>query len=130
MADINILLNSMAGINLTKDQIVNYFSSKPYMPLHLKKNSQRSIKKELHPQGFSIPDHTTENLIQCVLHLRRVTTVHEGLRWNYIKRYGIEYSHARSGKADDELLVNDPRRAVQIPQEVIAAGLEANPRNN
>ena len=27
-------------------------------------------------------------------------------------------------------LVNDPRRAVQIPQEVIAAGLEANPRNN
>ncbi len=130
VADINILLNSMAGINLTKDQIVNYFSSKPYMPLHLKKNSQRSIKKELHPQGFSIPDHTTENLIQCVLHLRRVTTVHEGLRWNDIKRYGIEYSHARSGKADDELLVNDPRRAVQIPQEVIAAGLEANPRNN
>jgi len=130
VADINILLNSMAGINLTKDQIVNYFSSKPYMPLHLKKNSQRSIKKELHPQGFSIPDNTTENLIQCVLHLRRVTTVHEGLRWNDIKRYGIEYSHARSGKADDELLVNDPRRAVQIPQEVIAAGLEANPRNN
>ena len=62
--------------------------------------------------------------------LRATCTEVPLLRWNDIKRYGIEYSHARSGKADDELLVNDPRRAVQIPQEVIAAGLEANPRNN
>lgn len=128
--DMNILLNSMAGIHLTAQQIINYFSAKSYMPLHIKKSSQRSIKKELHPQGFQIPDSDTENLIQCLLHLRRVTTVHEGLRWNDIKRYGIEYSHPRSGLSDDELLVDDPRRAVQIPQEVIAAGLEANPRNN
>lgn len=128
--DMNVLLNSMAGIHLTEQQIINYFSAKPYMPLHIKNSSQRSIKKELHPQGFQIPDSDTENLIQCLLHLRRVTTVHEGLRWNDIKRYGIEYSHPRSGLSDDELLVDDPRRAVQIPQEVIAAGLEANPRNN
>ena len=128
--DINILLNSMAGMTLTKEQIINYFTARPYMPLHIKTSNQRSIKKELHPQGFSIPDSDTENLIQCVLHLRRVSTVHEGLRWNDIKRFGIELAHPRSGKSDDELLVDDPRRAVQIPQEVIAAGLEANPRNN
>lgn len=115
---------------MTESQIINYFASKSYMPLHIKKSSQRSIKKELHPQGFSIPDSDTENLLQCVLHLRRVITVHEGLRWNDIKRFGIELAHPRSGKSDDELLVDDPRRAVQIPQEVIAAGLEANPRNN
>lgn len=127
--DMNVLMNSMAGIHLTAQQIINYFSAKSYMPLHLKKSNQRSIKKELHPQGFQIPDSDTENLIQCLLHLRRVTTVHEGLRWNDIKRYGIEYSHPRSRQSDDELLVDDPRRAVQIPQEVIAAGLEANPRN-
>lgn len=129
VSDINVILNSLAGVSGSKDQIISYFAAKSYMPLHLKKSNQRSIKKELHPQGFSIPDSDTENLIQCVLHLRRVLSIHEGLRWNDIKRYGIEFSHNRSGMSDDELLVDDPRRAVQLPQEVIAAGLEANPRN-
>ena len=100
------------------------------MPLHLKSEDDRTIKKKINPQGFTIPDSDMENLIQCLLHMRRIITVHEGLRWNDIKRYGIEISHNRDGQADDVLLVDDLRRAIQIPQEVIAAGLEANPRNN
>ena len=28
----------------------------------------------------------------------------------------------------DSLTVNDPRRAIQLPQDVITAGLEGNPR--
>ena len=52
------------------------------------------------------------------------------MRWQDIKRYGIELSHNRDGRTDDELLVNDPRRAIQLPAEVITAGLEPNPRNN
>lgn len=129
VSDINVLLNSMAGITATGEQIIAYFAAKSYMPLHLKKSSQRSIKKQLNPQGFTILDSDTENLLHCILHMRRVLSVHEGLRWHDIKRFGIEIAHNRSGMSDDELLVNDPRRAVQLPQEVIAAGLEANPRN-
>ena len=55
-------------------------------------------------------------------------TIHEGLRWQDIKRYGIEISHNRDGLANDILKVDDPRRAMQLPQDVINAGLEANPR--
>lgn len=129
VADINVLTNSMAGMTFTKEQLIDYYAARKYMPLHLKSEDERTIKKKLNPQGFSISDSDTENLIQCVLHLRRILTVHEGLRWNDIKRYGIEISHNRDGRDDDVLTVDDPRRAIQLPQEVIAAGLEANPRN-
>lgn len=67
-------------------------------------------------------------MIQCILHLRRIETIHEGLRWQDIKRYGIEIAHNRDGLTYDVLTVDDPRRAMQLPQDVISAGLKANPR--
>lgn len=70
-----------------------------------------------------------KEVIQCILHLRRIETIHEGLRWQDIKRYGIEISHNREGLSNDILRVDDPRRALQLPQDVINAGLKANPRN-
>ena len=99
------------------------------MPLgNIEEATQRTVKKELNPQGFVVSDGDQENLIQCVLHIRRVETMHDGLRWSDIKRYGIEIAHNRDGQADDLLLKDDPRRAVQLPQDVIEAGLDANPR--
>lgn len=130
VADINVLLNSMAGIQLTKEEIVNYYYNQDYTPLHIKNDSQRTPKKRLNPQGFEVAEGEVENLVHCLLHLRRIVTVHEGLRWNDLKRYGIEFSHVVSGGDPIDLLKDDPRRAVQIPQEVISAGLEPNPRNN
>ena len=58
-------------------------------------------------------------MIQCILHLRRIENIHEGLRWNDIKRYCIEISHNRDGKENDILKLNDPHRAIQLPQDVI-----------
>ena len=130
MADINILLNSMTGSQLTKESLVNYYSGLSYTPLHVKNESQRTAKKKLNPQGFAVSEGEIENLIHAVLHLRRIVNVHEGLRWDDIKRYGIEISHIVNGTEYVDLLKDDPRRAVQLPQEVIAAGLQANPRNN
>ncbi|OIP83533.1 MAG: hypothetical protein AUK44_04855 [Porphyromonadaceae bacterium CG2_30_38_12] len=67
-------------------------------------------------------------LIDCILHYRRIETVFDGLRWFDLKRYGIEITH-HVGKSREEILTwNDERRALQIPQEVIAAGMEANTR--
>ena len=86
-------------------------------------------KKRLHPSGFSITDETQEAFIHCILHIRRLELFADGRRWEDIKRYGIEIAHKRDGQDDIILRKDDPRRALQLPSNVIAAGLEANPRN-
>ena len=59
----------------------------------------------------------------------------EGWRLQDVKRYGIviyrRTLNASSSVTDvkDSLTVNDLRRAIQLPQDVITAGLTANPRN-
>lgn len=131
VADINAWIGNRTRVqgNFTKEDIVEFYSNIPYMPLgNIESASQRTVKKKLNPQGFVVTDGDQENLIQCVLHLRRIETIHDGLRWSDIKRYGIEIAHNRDGQADDILLKDDPRRAVQLPQDVIEAGLAANPR--
>ena len=65
--------------------------------------------------------------IQCVLHFRRIETIFDGNRWFDLKRYGIEITHAIGRTQVLTLTYNDVRRAIQIPQEVVSAGLEANP---
>lgn len=89
-------------------------------------------KKELHPD-FTVEKGNQENFLQCLLHCRRIMTLHEGLRWFDIKRYGMTiYRRTIDGSGDitvtDTMNVDDPRRAIQLPASVIKAGLEANPR--
>lgn len=89
-------------------------------------------KKELHPD-FTVTPGEQENFIHAILHTRRILTLHEGLRWFDVKRYGLKIYRRRyetSGQWTvlDSLDVNDPRRALQLPASVINAGLEANPR--
>lgn len=48
--------------------------------------------------GFSIPNIdlggcTTEQLLQCLLHFRRIETLGNGLRWLDLKRYGVKVEH-------------------------------------
>lgn len=113
---------------LTVESIDAYYSALPYY-----KPLEPTVKKELHPD-FSITDTTQENLIHCVLHARRVMTLHEGLRWQDIKRYGIVIyrrfiSNTGRVSVTDELKTDDLRRAIQLPDDVISAGMKPNPRN-
>ena len=68
-------------------------------------------------------------------HLRRILTLGEGVRLQDVKRYGIviyrrvSNTRARIVAVTDTMKVDDPRRAIQIPQDVITAGLPGNPRN-
>ena len=95
-----------------------------------------TIKKHLNP-AFNIgaENGIRECMIQCVLGFRRIEGHALGLRWWDVKRYGIEIwrrtlgSDGTPARLDDVLLKDDPRRAVQLPRQVIDAGLEANPRN-
>lgn len=137
LADINLWLksNSRNSRQVTQDNVVGIYHDMKYM----EDDSQQPIpasedygtpKKRLHPLGFELADSVQENFIHCILHMRRCQTMQEGLRWMDIKRWGIEIAHNREGLAPDKLLLNDPRRAFQLPNDVIDAGLEANPRNN
>lgn len=68
--------------------------------------------------------------LNCVLHFRRLETIHEGLRWFDIKRYGIEIRHKQGLEAEKILRWDDPRRAIEIPSTVIEAGMEPNLRGS
>lgn len=88
-------------------------------------------KKKLQPD-FTIESGIQENFIHCILHMRRIATLHEGLRWPDIKRYGIVIYHRSIANNNivvtDEMPVNDARRAMQIPKSVVLAGMQPNPR--
>ena len=90
-------------------------------------------KKPLNP-AFEI-DQTQEGMIHTLLLLRRYETLHYGLRWFDVKRFGIEiYRRTLTSNdlgiksVDDTLEVRDNRRAVQLPADVLAADMTPNPR--
>lgn len=71
------------------------------------------------------------SVLDCVLHFRRIETIHNGDRWYDIKRYGIKVRHFYRGPQEDEIHIdsltyNDPRRVLQLPNNVIEAGYPAN----
>jgi hypothetical protein len=91
--------------------------------------------KELHPD-FEVEVGEQENFIHAILFMRRVLTLHEGLRWFDVKRYGVTVYHHKVNSNDeivgandyDALMMRDPRCAVQLPPDVISAGMRPNPR--
>ncbi|NDV45594.1 RagB/SusD family nutrient uptake outer membrane protein [Paludibacter sp. 221] len=108
---------TVSGVpELTETKIEDYYST-----------AVSVLTPELNPK-FEIADEKQLNFLHCVLHFRRCETIHEGLRWFDIRRYGIEVKHAIYGQDDDVLKKDDLRRVIQIPSAVIAAGMEANPR--
>lgn len=83
--------------------------------------------RELSPQFIVTPEQ--KPYIDCVLHFRRIEKILEGERWFDIKRYGIELEHIIGPTAERRLLKHDdPQRALQIPSDVINAGVVPNPR--
>lgn len=125
-------------LKLTPEGIQASMSAIGYSYDTAKKDSvglQSTIKKHLHPK-FNIGEEGSiqESMLQLVLAMRRYETLGEGKRWLDIKRYGIEIprrmmaSDGKPEKITDWLGVNDPRRAIQIPQSAISAGYTPNPR--
>jgi hypothetical protein len=95
------------------------------------KLSYATQKKALHP-AFTIPS-GAENMIHYLLQCRRLLTLGEGLRWYDIRRYGIEvYRHQLDNEGNayvkEVLTPTDNRRTLPLPVDVVAAGLEQNPR--
>ena len=94
-----------------------------------------TVKKPLNPD-FAIEEAGSlqESMLQFNILLKRVEGLGQGLRWFDVKRYGIEVvrriinSKGEPESYEDELVVRDKRRAIQIPKKVVDAGYDANPR--
>ena len=74
--------------------------------------------------------------MQCIQHFRRFEFFQRGLRWFDIKRLGISFSHVIGKDARVETInaniANgqlDRRLALQIPNEIMAAGIDPNNRD-
>lgn len=135
-ADINTWVHNITKVksNFTTDSIVKFYNAEPYS-YDDEAKLQSTVKKHLHPDfEIDAEGSVQEAMLQCVLGLRRIETLQQGLRWFDIKRYGIEIprrvinADGKPESAYDWLTVNDERRAVQIPDKVIDAGITPNPR--
>ena len=106
--------------DLTDDVIQNYFIYDTNPNCFTNWNFTQNMSS-----SFVIPEDLTPYM-NCLNLYRRFETLFDGLRFFDLKRFGIEYSHkvGREGKVI-ELKWNDPRRALELPQEVISAGLES-----
>lgn len=119
--------------NLLKQQDANDWCNKYsyYDPKHA------TPIKHLHPEFVQLTERSDkENLLQVVLEARRLEFLQEGMRWFDVKRYGMTIYRrvvdASRGSWDirysvtDSLGYRDPRAALQLPFEAMAAGLNGN----
>lgn len=117
-------------MTLTPENVTSFYNSMSYWTW-----DNPTLKKKLHP-AFTIDadGSTQESMLQCVLNFKRLENIAEGLRWFDIKRYGITVYRRTMNASDepesisDSLPANDLRRAIQLPSQIIQAGMQANPR--
>ena len=135
-ADLTLWMQNIINTTktLTPDVIKEFYNGVDYA--YSDANGLRStIKKHLHPRfDIGAEGDTKECMLQCVLGFRRIEALQTGLRWYDVKRYGIEIVRRVIGadgepkELRDKLATGDPRRAIQIPLRVRAAGVTPNPR--
>lgn len=136
--DMTLWINNMttSSGNYSATDIMNFYNGLEYTSWE-GKDYVWTPKKHLNPK-FDIGEEggKKEAMLQCLLSLRRIETIGQGMRWFDIKRYGIEIPRRRMSRAGsvlrvtDVLTKDDNRRALQLPLKVISAGLPANVRTN
>lgn len=134
LADMNTWLTAHSDVTspkfltLTVDNVNTALNAIRMTEVPSRAVSEESIKKPLNPQGFTVEEGTQTNMIYTVLQMRRITTIYQGQRWLDIKRWGIEFTHHLDGEDNIVFKAGDLRGAIQLPYDVIEAGLEPNPR--
>lgn len=134
LADMNTWLTAHCDVTspkfltLTVDNVNTALNAIRMTEVPSRAVGEESIKKPLNPQGFTVEEGTQTNMIYVVLQMRRITTMYQGQRWLDIKRWGIEFTHHLDGEDNLVFKAGDLRGAIQLPNDVIEAGLEPNPR--
>ena len=114
-------MTSDGQVYLTKETITAF-----YQPKEGTKFAPALHNQDIAAEWVITPEQLP--LVHCALHFRRIETLHDGLRWHDLKRYGIEIEHVQGKDPARYLIWNDDRRAIQLPQEIIKKGLTPNPR--
>ena len=128
--DLNTWTTSkLVSSELTQAQINKFYGGDPATNDYVAELNPDKITSE-----FKILTGDDLYMLHCILHFRRIETMFEGLRWFDIKRYGITVHHAYRGPQDkdvthDYLQWNDPRRVLQIPNNVVSAGYPSTDRS-
>lgn len=115
----------------TLKQIVDFYNGVDYYT-----PKKATVKKHFVKPVYTIDAEGSdqEALLQAILHLRRIMETTEGYRMQDVKRYGMVIYRRQTNASftisavTDSLTVDDPRRAIQLPQDVITSGLEPNDR--
>lgn len=133
IADMNTELKAFqvkGKTTLTLESIKNFYGGLEYY------TAEKPTPKKALNSSLVTDMADQEPVLQCLLHLKRILTIHEGIRLQDVKRYGITMYRRTLNEAQDVIELKgtmeagDPRLAIQIPADVITAGLEPNPRNN
>lgn len=151
LEDINLYAANLfsAGFkSMTEASIIKWATETypDYSELYVRKTSVSSPqtlnpKKKLHAAPYNTLEEggPQESMLQALIFMRRYQFLHEGMRWFDTRRFGITvYRYLLDEDAEtvvqitdqisDENGTADPRRALQLPADVIAAGLTPNPR--
>ena len=67
-------------------------------------------------------------LVNAALHFKRVSYIHEGMRWLDILRLKLPVTHKTSSGQTLTLTGDDKRKLLQLPSEVTKSGVPLNPR--
>jgi len=121
VTDLQVWNKSHLAPTVLTDSVIKSFY-KSNKPLFVKKLNASKMSSKF------IVSAAQEPFIHCILHFRRIETIFDGYRWFDLKRYGIEITHAIGRSRVETLTYNDPRRAIQLPQEVVSAGMTPNPK--
>lgn len=115
----------------TETSINDFVNAVDTVPAVVLSDLARGFKKQMVPQGFTLEAGTQTNMLYIILQMRRIETMFQGLRFIDVKRYGIKISHTVDGeKTPLAFEPGDLRGAIQLPQDVITAGLQPNPRKD
>ena len=106
---------------LTEDMINNWFAKK--------RNNNYNCFDDWNFVTNMSPDYVIDQekvpYMNALNYFRRFETNFTGMRFFDLKRWGMEYSHEYG--LDNEVYYlqwNDPRRALEVPEDAIASGLE------
>lgn len=152
LADMNLYASNLisSGFSPMTEESIKKWATETYSDyseLYVGKTSASSPqtlnpKKKLHAAPYNTLEEggSQESMLQALLFVRRYQFLHEGMRWFDTRRFGITVYRYLLDE-DDETVVQitdqisdengtpDLRRALQLPSDVISAGLTPNPRN-
>jgi hypothetical protein len=133
VADLKVMDDSRKVIedNETQKKIPSADLTEALIRSFYTKSANEIFRNKIHSSEISPDFIVTDNqkpILDCILHYRRLETIFDGYRWFDIKRHGIEITHKIGKTTTDVLKWDDPRRAFQLPPEVIVAGLSSNTR--